>query len=87
MLLHVNRLNAATMDRLLAVFQEMEYRFVALAEAQADPAYATPPAFSTAYGPMWGYRWARERGIRVDGRQEPVPPAWIGPYADSGAMD
>lgn len=87
MLLHVNRLNAATMDRLLDVFLSLGYRFVPLSEAQADPAYATPPAFSTSYGPMWGYRWARERGIWIDGRQEPVPPGWIKLYADVGSTN
>lgn len=83
MLLHLNRLNAATLDRLLAVFREAGYRFVSLSEAQADPIYADPPKYSTKFGPMWGYRWARERGIRIDGRLEPVPPEWISRYADA----
>lgn len=84
MLLHFNRLNAATLDRLLTVFRESGYRFVSLSEAQADPIYADPPKYSTRFGPMWGYRWARERGIRVDGRLEPVPPEWVNRYADQG---
>lgn len=84
MLLHLNRLNAVTLDRLLALFRESGYRFVSLAEAQSDPVYADPPTYSTKFGPMWGYRWARERGIRVDGQLEPVPPEWVGRYADEG---
>jgi hypothetical protein len=30
---------------------------------------------------MWGYRWARERNVKVDGSLEPEPPPWIGEYA------
>ena len=85
MLLHANRLNAAVLDRLLGLFRSANYRFVSLAEAQSDPAYATSPATATKFGPMWAYRWARERKIKVDGRLEQEPPAWIGDYADATA--
>ncbi len=81
MLLHVNQINAATMDAQLDVFEDAGYEFVSLAEAQADPAYAAPPEKATRFGPMWGYRWARDRGIRVDGSLEKEPPAWIADYA------
>ena len=82
MLLHANRLNAAVIDRLLNLFRSADYRFVSLARAQSDPAYATMPAFATKFGPMWGYRWARERQIKVDGRLEQEPPAWVEAYAN-----
>jgi len=29
---------------------------------------------------MWAYRWAKERGIKVDGSKEPEPPAWVASY-------
>jgi len=29
---------------------------------------------------MWGYRWAKELGVKVDGRIEPQPPAWVLEY-------
>jgi hypothetical protein len=29
---------------------------------------------------MWGYRWAAERGVKVNGRLEPEPPEWIVNY-------
>lgn len=77
MLLHVNRINAATITRLIGLFRATGHRFVSLREAQADPAFAATPAVATGYGPMWGYRWARERGVKVDGRLEQEPPAWI----------
>ena len=80
MLLHINRLNAATLDAQLALFRRAGYRFVSLAEAQTDPAYAQPPRLPTRFGPMWGYRWARDRGVRVNGSMEQEPPAWIATY-------
>lgn len=83
MLLHSNRLNAATLDRLLALFRAEGYGFVTLEAAQADEAYRAPPAFTTRFGPMWGYRWARERRVRLDGLKEQEPPAWIQKLAES----
>jgi peptidoglycan/xylan/chitin deacetylase (PgdA/CDA1 family) len=80
MLLHDNRLNADTIEQLLKLFQDKQYRFVTLDEAQSDPAYSTPDTFITSYGPMWGYRWAAERRVKVNGRLEPEPPAWILKY-------
>lgn len=81
MLLHANRLNAATIRPLLNLFRSAGYGFVSLAQAQADPAYATMPAIATKFGPMWAYRWAQERQVKVDGRLEQEPPAWISAYA------
>lgn len=80
MLLHVNRINAATMDAQLALFRQAGYRFVSLAEAQAHPIYAEPPRSATKFGPMWGYRWARDRQVKVDGRREEESPNWVVDY-------
>lgn len=77
MLLHANRLNADTIDRLLKIFEHMGFRFVTLSQAQSDPAYRTPDTYVTPDGPMWGYRWAHDLNIKVDGRQEPEVPDWI----------
>jgi peptidoglycan/xylan/chitin deacetylase (PgdA/CDA1 family) len=84
MLFHVNRLNADLMDQLLGIFEAKHYTFVSLDAAQSDLAYETPDTFATSYGPMWGYRWAKERGVTVDGSLESEPPAWISQY--SGAV-
>lgn len=84
MLLHSNRINAATLDRLLAVFRSEGFGFTSLAQAQADAAYRTPPVFATRFGPMWGYRWARERRVPFDGSREQEPPAWLQSYAETG---
>jgi peptidoglycan/xylan/chitin deacetylase (PgdA/CDA1 family) len=80
MLLHSNRLNADTLDQVLKIFEKLNYRFVTLEAAQADPAYKTSDTFASAFGPMWAYRWAREKNIKVDGSQEPEEPAWIVNY-------
>lgn len=80
MLLHDSSLNAATMESILGLFEERGYRFVSLAEALKDPAYALPETYITKYGPMWGYRWAQEKHVKVDRLGEPDPPAWIGQY-------
>ena len=77
MLLHVNRLNADVLDRLLELFEERRFRFVSLRAAQADPAFKTADTWRTKAGPMWGYRWARSLGVRVNGALEPEPAAWV----------
>jgi hypothetical protein len=81
MLLHANRLNADMIDALLKVFDSKRYTFITLDEAQADPAYQTPDTFVSAFGPMWGYRWAKARQVTVNGAAELEPPAWIVEYA------
>ena len=80
MLLHVNRLNADVIDEILVIFEKKQYRFVSLEAAQSDPAYGVPDTLVTKFGPMWGYRWAKELGIKVDGSLESEPPAWIAQY-------
>ncbi|WP_336357196.1 hypothetical protein, partial [Pseudomonas granadensis] len=82
LLLHLNRLNAATLDRLLRLVRQQGYRFVSLDEAQSDPAYRESPRVATKYGPMWGYRWASERQVKVDGSKEQEPPEWVARYAE-----
>jgi peptidoglycan-N-acetylglucosamine deacetylase len=80
MLLHDSQLNADTIDQVLNLFQKRGYHFVTLQQALQSPAYAIPETFITKYGPMWGYRWAEELGVKVSGRDEPDPPAWIQEY-------
>lgn len=84
MLLHDNRLNAETIDKVLTLFERKGYRFTTLQQAEADRAYRGPDTDVTKFGPMWGYRWARERNVKVNGKLEPDPPAWITCAADAG---
>ena len=81
MLLHDNRLNSEVLEQILALFQARAYRFVTLEQAESDAAYQIPDTYITKYGPMWGYRWAAERGVKVDGRLEREVPAWVSAYA------
>lgn len=80
MLLHDNQLNAVMMDQVLALFEQRRYRFVTLSQAESDPIYKQPDAYITGYGPMWAYRWAAERGVKVDGKLEPEVPEWVTQY-------
>ncbi len=81
MLLHANRLNSDSMREILDLFQQRGYSFIPLGEALADPVYLKPPVYVTKFGPMWGYRWAAERGVKVNGALEPDPPQWISKLA------
>lgn len=85
MLLHDNLLNADMVDDILGLFRQRGYRFVSLAEAEKDPAYRIPETHTTEYGVMWGYRWATERGVKVNGRLEKEPPDWVLHYGEPGA--
>ncbi len=75
MLLHANRLNADMIEKLLVIFEEKHYRFASLEAAQSDPAYRVPDTFVTKFGWMWGYRWAKELDIKVNGTQYGKEPA------------
>ena len=77
MLLHVNRLNADVLDALLELFEQRQFRFVSLKEAQSDPAYRTADTWATKSGAMWAYRWARSLGVKVNGALEPEPAPWV----------
>ena len=85
MVLHDNQLNADAIDQVLRLFEAKKYRFASLAAAQADAAYQTPETDITKFGPMWGYRWARERNVQVNGSLEPDPPKWILQYGKPSA--
>ncbi len=80
MVLHDNQLNADMIEQLLALFEKKQYKFVSLETAQSDSAYQIPDTYITKFGPMWGYRWAAEQGVKVDGSREPEPPEWIVQY-------
>lgn len=80
MLLHDNRLNADVIEPLLALFEKKRYKFVSLDRAQSDSAYRIPDTYITKYGPMWGYRWAAERGVKVNGSLESEPAEWVLQY-------
>lgn len=80
MLLHVNQLNADAIEEILKIFEDKNYRFVMLDTALSDPAYSAPDTLIAKGGLMWGYRWARQRNVKIDGSSEREPPAWIASY-------
>jgi len=80
MLLHDNRLNGDVIDEVLQLFEKKGYRFVSLDAAQSDAAYQVPDTFITKFGQMWGYRWAKQRNIPVNGSLETEPPKWVTEY-------
>lgn len=75
LLLHANLLNADHLDRVVDMLSGRGYRFVGLAEALADPAYARPDAYVGPRGLSWLQRWALEDGITVP--EEPREAAWV----------
>ena len=84
MLMHDNPLNSDTIDDLLKLFEARGYKFVTLKTAQSDPAYKTPDTYINKFGPMWGYRWAQELKVKVNGNLETEPPKWILDYGKEG---
>jgi len=84
MLIHDNnQLNADVIEQLLELFERKQYRWITLNQAESDQAYQAPDTFITKFGPMWGYRWARVRNVKVDGSLEPDPPKWVADYGKS----
>ncbi len=89
MLMHDNPLNSDTIDDILKLFETRGYKFVTIKTAQSDAAYQTPDTYINTYGPMWGYRWAQELKVKVNGNLETEPPKWILDYGkeDSSKKD
>jgi hypothetical protein len=77
MLMHVNRLNADTLDDVLSLIERRGYSFVTLVDAQSDPVYRTTDTYVGADGRMWTYRWAPSRGRKADVEHRPIPPRWV----------
>lgn len=80
MLLHDNRLNGDVLEQVLRLFEKKQYQFVSLEAAQSDAAYQAPDTYITKFGMMWGYRWASERHIKVNGSLETEPAKWVTEY-------
>lgn len=64
LLLHANALNADYFGELVRVMKRRGYRFIALDEALADEAYASPDAYAGRGGITWLHRWALTAGKR-----------------------
>ena len=78
LLMHANRLNALTFDRLATALEAHGYSFITLDSALTDPAYRHADRFYGSGGISWVQRWAitdGKRGSFFAG--EPEVPAWI----------
>jgi peptidoglycan/xylan/chitin deacetylase (PgdA/CDA1 family) len=78
LLLHASALNASVFDALVERLHRRGYRFVPLAEALKDPAYASADQYLGPGGISWLHRWALTRGARgADFAGEPEVPGWV----------
>jgi len=83
LLLHMNALNADTLDDLLRMFERRGYRFITVDEALRDPAYALPDGYTGPKGISWIHRWGVAKGMPV--KLEPDEPAWVVKAATSSS--
>lgn len=65
LLLHMNAINADTLDDLLKMLERRGYRFVTMDEALRDAAYAQPDTYVGREGLSWIHRWAVAKGMPV----------------------
>lgn len=77
LLIHVNTLNADCLDELLGRLERRGYRFVTLAHALEDAAYASPDTYVGIRGLSWLHRWEVSRGRPLRLNEEPDPPEFI----------
>lgn len=75
LLLHANPLNADHLGAVTAMLEDRGYRFVGLADAVSDSAYARPDTYVGPRGLSWIQRWALEAGVPVP--DEPREHAWV----------
>jgi peptidoglycan/xylan/chitin deacetylase (PgdA/CDA1 family) len=77
LLVHVNALNGDAAEEMLGRLTARGYAFVALEDALADPAYATPDLWVGRNGPSWLHRWRVALKLPDRMRDEPDPPRWV----------
>lgn len=77
LLLHMNALNADTLDELLRMFERRGYRFITVDAALRDPAYAMRDGYTGPQGLSWIHRWGIGKGMPVV--MEPREPEWVRP--------
>jgi peptidoglycan/xylan/chitin deacetylase (PgdA/CDA1 family) len=73
LLIHVTRLNADLLDRMLLLLRRMGYTFITLDDALRDEVYRAPTKASMQYGPSWLARWARAAGRKLSVYGQPDP--------------
>lgn len=75
LLLHANALNADHFGSLAEIMKARGYRFITLADALSDRAYASPDTYVGAWGLSWLHHW--EVTVGRPRSPSPDPPDWI----------
>jgi peptidoglycan/xylan/chitin deacetylase (PgdA/CDA1 family) len=75
LLIHANQLNRDWFPKVRKMMAGRGYRFVSLAEAQADPAFAQTDTYVGRFGMSWLLRWGLAKGIPLV--REPDAPDWV----------
>ena len=83
LLVHMNALNADTLDALLGMFERRGYRFITVDEALRDPAYSLPDGYAGTNGISWIHRWGVAKGMPIV--LEPGEPAWVSKAASTSS--
>lgn len=78
-LLHMNALNADTLDGVLVMFKRRGYHFITVDEALRDPAYKLPDRYTGRMGTSWIHRWGVGKGMAIV--EEPREPKWVAELA------
>jgi peptidoglycan/xylan/chitin deacetylase (PgdA/CDA1 family) len=76
LLIHSNDITADSLDEILTKLEARGYRFITLADAMADETYRTRDVVTKA-GPTWLWRWMKSKGMNLNFKDEPDPPAWV----------
>jgi peptidoglycan/xylan/chitin deacetylase (PgdA/CDA1 family) len=76
-LIHVNELNADSMDAMAQRLRRRGYSFITLDEALRDKAYQVRDGYVGKFGISWLYRWAAGLGKELDNRGEPDAPKFV----------
>ncbi|HEX8633089.1 MAG TPA: polysaccharide deacetylase family protein [Pyrinomonadaceae bacterium] len=76
-LIHVNEINADTMDETIAKLKRRGYSFITLEQALQDKAYQIKDEYVGDTGISWLHRWMIALGKELNYRDDPDPPKFI----------
>ncbi|MEW6731457.1 MAG: polysaccharide deacetylase family protein [Acidobacteriota bacterium] len=76
-LIHVNEINADSMDEMILRLKKRGYSFITLDQALQDKAYQIKDEYVGAAGISWLHRWVITLGKDLSYRDDPDPPKFI----------
>jgi len=77
LLIHVNELNADSLDGMVQRLKQRGYAFITLDQALQDEAYKLKDEYVGNAGISWLHRWSLTLGKELDYRDDPDPPKFI----------